>query len=250
MDCAKWTGSIAVAACLLMGAGDAVARAAPLPPRLAASLEACETSPLAAQRAAAFVGSMPATAGATRMSMRFDLQRRRSGEDLWHRVRGVEGLGDWQQAKPGRAGFVFHKRVTALQVPAAYRAVVRFRWQRDDGSVVRSERRRTRACVQPDLRPDLVAGSLRAVLDARPALAVYTLTVRNDGRSAAGPFAVRVAGVRSAVPSLDAGERTVLLVVAAACTPGSPVEAIVDIDRRIEESQERNALRRDCPLGS
>ncbi|MEA2189999.1 MAG: hypothetical protein QOI73_120 [Solirubrobacteraceae bacterium] len=249
MDCAKWTGSIAVAACLLAGAGPAAAQTAAVPPRLAASLESCETSPLAAERAAAFVGSMPATAGATRMSMRFDLQRRRAGEDLWHRVRGVEGLGDWEQAKPGRAGFVFHKRVTALQVPASYRAVVRFRWQRDDGAVVRSERRRTRACAQPDLRPDLVATSLRAVLDARPALAIYTLTVRNDGRSAAGPFAVRVAGARGEVPALAAGERTELLVVAAACAPGSTVEAIVDVDRRIDESQERNALRRDCPLG-
>ena len=249
MDCAKWTGSIVVAACLLAGAAPATAQTAAVAPRLAASLEACETSPLAEQRAASFVGSMPAIAGATRLAMRFDLQRRRAGEELWHRVRGAEGLGVWETSKPGRAGFVFHKRVAGLGPSASYRAIVRFRWRSDDGRLVRSERRRTRACSQPDLRPDLVVGSLRAVLDARPALAVYTLTVRNDGRSAAGAFAVRVAGAVAEVPSLGAGDRVELLVVAAACLPGSTVETSVDVDRRIEESQERNALRRDCPLG-
>lgn len=247
MDRAKWTGSIAVVACLLAGGDAAMAQTAAVPPRLAASLEKCETSPLAEQRAASFVGSMPAIKGATRMAMRFHLQRRRSGEALWHRVR-AEGLGVWETSKAGRAGFVFHKRVAGLGVPASYRAIVRFRWRSDEGKLVRSERRRTRACLQPDLRPDLIVGTLSAVLDVRPALAVYTLTVRNDGRSAAGAFAVRVAGTVVEVPSLAAGDRVELLVVAAVCAPGSSVEASVDVDRRVEESQERNALQRDCPL--
>jgi hypothetical protein len=246
MDCARWIGSF-VAACLLTGVGPASAQTPQAPP-LSAALETCATSPLPAERVASFVGSMPAIAGAERMQMRFDLQRRQPDEKLWHSLLGVPGFGVWESALPGRAGFVFHKRVDGLQVPASYRAVVRFRWYRADGTVARRARKRTAVCSQPDLRPDLAAGALRAVLDARPALAVYTLVVRNDGRSAAGPFAVRVAGVASEVAGLGAGEQIVLTIIAPACAPAVPVSAVVDVDRRIDEANERNALRRACPL--
>ena len=246
MDRAAWIGSF-VAACLLTGAGVAVAQA-PAPP-LRATLETCETSPLPAGRVASFVGSMPAISGATRMQMRFELLRRRPGEKLWRRVRGVEGFGVWESSLPDRAGFVFHKRVDGLRVPAHYRASVRFRWNRADGTVVRTERRRTPVCRQPDLRPDLVAGALRAVLDARPALAVYTVTVRNYGRSPAGPFAVRAAGGLAEVPGLAAGKQLDVGVVAPVCVAGLSVHAVADADRRIDESDEHNGLRRTCPLG-
>jgi hypothetical protein len=249
MDCAKWIGSFVVA-CLLMGVGAGVAQAqAPLPPQLSAELETCQASALPAQRIASFVGSMPAIDGATRMLMRFDLQRRRPYEHLWRPLRGVQGFGVWETAQPGRAGFVFHKRVDGLQVPASYRARVRFRWTRADGSTVRRARRVTAPCAQPDLRPDLTVSALRAVLDARPAFAVYTLVVRNEGRSAAGPFAVRVAGGVSEVAELAAGKQVEVPVLAPVCLPGTIVTAVVDSDRRIAEADERNALRRGCPLG-
>ncbi|MEJ7798816.1 MAG: hypothetical protein WKF42_09985 [Solirubrobacteraceae bacterium] len=251
MNCAQWTGAIVVA-CLIAGGGVAVAQppTATPAPLLAASLETCATGLLSSQRVAAFVGSMPAIAGGARMQMRFDLQRRRSGEARWLRVRGADGFGIWEKAKPGRAGFVFHKRVDGLRAPLSYRALVRFRWLRADGTIVRREQRRTRACEQPDLRPDLSAGSLRAVLDARPATAVYTLVVRNDGRTPAGPFTVRVGGGVSEVPGLAAGRRLEVVVVSAACVLGSTVEALVDADGRVDEAQERNALRQQCPLRS
>jgi len=158
MDRMKWTGLVVVAACLLAGAAPAVAQTTTAPPRLAAALEECRTSEVPAQRVAAFVGSMPAIAGATRMEMRFDLQRRRANEQLWRAVR-AEGLGVWEASKPARAGFVFHKRVTGLQAPASYRTIVRFRWRSDDGAIMRRERRRTRACVQSDLSAGLAAAS-------------------------------------------------------------------------------------------
>jgi hypothetical protein len=254
MDCAKCTGVVA-AACLFTGAGVAVAQtpappAPSAPPPLSAALETCQTSALPAQRVASFVGSMPAIDGAVRMQMRFELQRRRPYERRWRSLRGVEGFGVWETALPERAGFVFHKRVDGLQVPASYRARVRFRWSRADDAVVRRVHRTTPSCAQPDLRPDLAPGKLRAVLDARPALAVYTLVVRNDGRSAAGPFAVRIAGAVTEVAELAAGAQVEVPVVAAACAPGSTVLAIVDSDRRVAEADERNGLRRGCPLAS
>lgn len=247
MDCAKWIGSLAVAG-LLAGPGVAMAQTPEVPP-LSAQLESCTTSALPAQRVAAFVGSMPAMSGSMRMQMRFDLQRRRLDEKLWHKVSGVQGFGIWESALPGRAGFVYHKRIDGLQVPASYRAIVRFRWYRPDGTVARSARIRTPACAQPDLRPDLAVGGVRAVLDARPAFAVYTVIVRNDGRSPAGAFAVRVAGVVAEVAGLSAGEQREVTVLAPACVAGSLVRAVVDADRRIDEADERNALKRGCPLG-
>ena len=238
-----------VVAGLLSGAGPAVAQTPQAPP-LSAALETCATSPLPAERVASFVGSMPAVAGAERMQMRFDLQRRQAGEKLWHKLLGVQGFGVWESALPGRAGFVFHKRVDGLRVPASYRAVVRFRWHRADGTLARQARKRTATCSQPDLRPDLAVDTLRAVLDARPALAIYTLTVHNNGRSAAGAFAVRVAGVAREVAGLGAGEQVDLTIIAPACAHAAPISAIVDADRRIDEADERNALRRACPLGA
>ncbi|MBA3746030.1 MAG: hypothetical protein H0W96_00850 [Solirubrobacterales bacterium] len=217
-------------------------------PPLSAELETCETSALPAQRVASFVGSMPLRAGAARMQMRFELQRRRQSERHWRHVRGVQGFDVWETSLPGRAGFVFHKRVDGLQVPASYRAQVRFRWFDEEGRRVARGHRRTPACVQPDLRPDLVVRSLRVALDARPALAVYTVVVRNAGRSAAGPFTVSIAGVPVEVPELAAGAAIERTVVTAACARGSIIHAIVDADQRVAERDEHNASRRSCPL--
>jgi hypothetical protein len=253
MDCAKWIGSF-VAACLLTGAGVAVAQTpeppppVPVPPTLSAAIETCQTSALPAQRVVSFVGSMPAIGGAERMQMRFELQRRRPLERIWRTLHGVAGFDVWESALPGRIGFVFHKRVDGLQPSVSYRARVLFRWYDADGAIVRRAHRGTPPCFQPDLRPDLVAGALRAVLDARPALAIYTLVVRNDGRSGAGPFTVRVAGGATEVAQLAAGSQAEVTVVAAACLPGSTVVALVDADRRVDEADEHNRRRRACPL--
>ncbi|MEA2218531.1 MAG: hypothetical protein QOJ35_1157 [Solirubrobacteraceae bacterium] len=250
MDRAKWIGSLVVA-CALSGAGAAVAQtpAEPPVPALSAALETCETGALPIARVASFVGSMPAVAGADRMQMRFDLQRRRFGGRVWRRVRVVQGFGVWEAALPGRAGFVFHKRVDGLRVPATYRAIVRFRWYGPDGTIVRRARRRTPACSQPDLRPDLAPGPLRASPGLLPGLAVYTLVVRNRGRSPAGPFAVRIAGGVSDLPGLAAGAQAVATVTAAVCLPGSIVDGLIDADQQVVEVDEHNALRRRCPLG-
>jgi len=250
MDRAKWIGVVAAVG-LLTGGGAAVAQtpAPPYePPPLSAQLEICQANALPALRVASFTGSMPAIDAADRMQMRFELQRRRPYERRWRPLRGVSGFGVWESALPGRAGFVFHKRVDGLGVPATYRAVVRFRWSDDDGTIVRRARRTTPACIQPDLRPDLEAGSLRAVLDARPALALYTLVVRNAGRSTAGPFAVRIAGGVTEVGELAAAGAVEVAVVAPACLPGAIVVAVVDADHRVEEADEHNGRRRSCPL--
>ena len=237
-------------AVLLTGASSATAAApAPTPPKLAATLETCTTSPLPVERIAAFVGSMPARANAPRMQMRFDLERRRPGERRWRRLK-AEGFGVWERADPNVAGFIFTKRVTGLPVPATYRALVRFRWLTADGAVVKRAHARTRACRQPDLRPNLVPGALSGALDAQqPGMAFYALVVRNTGRSAAAPFSVSVGSGAVEVGELAAGEERTVSVVAPACVAPGEIVVRVDADRRIEESQERgNGARRGCPL--
>jgi hypothetical protein len=250
MDCARRI-VLLVFAGLCLGPGVAVAQVPTTPPVpvLSAALESCTSSALPASRVAAFIGSMPAITGAERMQMRFVLQRKRPGGRFWHEVRGVVGFGVWESAQPGRAGFVFHKRVDGLPVPATYRAVVRFRWNDADGAIVRSERRATKPCAQPDVRPDLTAGTLQAVLDARPAFALYTLVVRNDGRTTAGPFSVRVAGASTDVPGIAAGGQASVVVLAPICIPGTAVVAKLDADHRVDEIDEHNTLRLRCPLG-
>ena len=218
-------------------------------PKLGATLATCARSPLPVDRVATFVASMPAIAGAARMRLRFDLERRRPGERRWRRIQ-AHGFGTWERSARNVAGFVFRKRVTGLPVPASYRARVRFRWIASDGSIVRRARARTGACVQPDLRPNLVPGELTAVLDTQPGLAIYALNVRNSGRSAAGAFSVRVGTGTAEVAPLGPGEQRAVLVVALACAPGGTILVRVDADRRVAESRERgNATRLGCPLG-
>ena len=226
----------------------AAAAAAGEPPKLGAELETCTTSALPVERIASFVGSMPARAHAPRMQMRFDLERRRPGEQHWRRLQ-AKGFGVWERARPKVAGLVFTKRVTGLPVPASYRALVRFRWLTAGGTTVKRAHARTAACRQPDLRPNLVPGELTAALDAQPGFAIYTLVVHNAGRSAASPFSVTVGAGSAEVAGLEAGEERAVAVVAPVCIPLLPIVVRVDADRRVGESAEGgNGSRRQCPL--
>jgi hypothetical protein len=219
------------------------------PPALSAAVETCATSALPAGRVAGFVGSMPTLTGGERMSMRFDLERLRPRDTRWRPLRGVPGFGAWATSAAGRAGFVFHKRLDGLLVPASYRAIVRFRWTAAGGRLVRSARLRTAACAQPDLRPNLVPGPLTAVFATRPGFALYTLTVSNAGRTASGPFTVSVGGAPVEVEGLPAQAQRTVVVLTGICLAGTTLQAVVDPDHRIDESRERdNGAARRCPL--
>jgi hypothetical protein len=241
----SWIGAVLVA--LLAAAGSAAAQ--DQPPALTAAVETCAVSALPAERVVSFVGSMPAIGGDERMRMRFEFQRLRPRDQRWQRMRGVPGFGTWETAEPGRAGFVFHKRVDGLLVPASYRAVVRFRWEDSAGRTRRSASRRTGACTQPDLRPNLVPGPLTGIFDVRPGLAVYTLVVRNAGRSPAARFTVRVGTASTEVDGLEPQAQRTVIVVSPICLAGTSTLVEVDPFSQIDESHERgNVARRRCPL--
>ncbi len=232
---------------LLAGGAAAVAAAADhgVPPALGAELTLCATGPEAAERVAEFTGAMPALAGTERMAMRFDLLERRAGRTEFRRVT-APGLGVWERSAPGRAGFVFTKRVEALAARSAYRATVRFRWYDARGRVQRSTARRTPVCGQPDPLPQL------RIVALAPAADGHRATVVNLGGGPAGPFgvAVTVDGTERpavTVPGLAAGEQAEVALPAPRCTPGSEVRAVVDPAGRVVERDERdNALATIC----
>jgi CARDB len=243
----RMTASLLPTLLLLVPAAPAVAQDEP--PPLAATLAACQSGSTAEERFAVFTGSMPAMRGTRRMAMRFDLTTRPTGARVWTPVR-ARGFGRWQRSDPGRAGFVYTKRVERLAQAAWYRVTVRFRWFGASG-VQRTTVRRTPACRQPDQRPDLQVESFAVAPGPDADSRRYVVGVRNAGRTAAGPFEVGLAGlardaVRS-VPALPAGERATVELVAPRCTDGEVVQVRLDPRGAVEESDERdNAFRWVC----
>ena len=234
------------AAALAGGAGGATAAQDAEPPKLAASLAACETGATPDERFAVFTASMPAERGTKRMAMRFVLQARGSGD----RVRRIDApkLGRWNRSKRGVAGFVYTKRVTRLAQGRWYRAVVRFRWFDRSGRVRKRARRVTPFCHQPDQRPNLELVSLGASKPGR-----YLATIVNTGLEPAPESVVAIeprpeTEARRPVPPLAPGERTTVVIDAEPCEQRSVVVVQLDRGRTVDESRERdNRVESDCP---
>jgi hypothetical protein len=224
-------------------------------PPLRARLSACQSGPVATERTATFVGSMPAVAGTKRMWMRFDLFVRVAPASDFASLKAPK-LGVWQKSAPGRAssGFVFTQRVQGLTAPAWFRAQVRFRWYGKGGKLLRSATRTSAVCKQPDQRPDLRAGALDAARGPLLDQATYELDVRNDGHTAAGGFdVVLTVGGAEQPPQHVAGvapaATATVTFVAPRCAPGSTLLFELDADDAIEESGEADdVVERACPF--
>jgi hypothetical protein len=248
---------LAIIACLaapLTAAAAEPALAAQERAPLQARLVVCQAGATTATRAAVFTARMPAARGTTRMWMRFDLLQRTPGAAEYAPVK-LPAWGVWQRSEPGRTAFIYTKRVQGLRAPGSYRARVRFRWYDADGRLQRTTTRTTRTCRQPDPRPNLTAGDVTVAGGLGAGTVTYLLDVGNEGRGAAGPFAVAlaVAGVPQppvAVDGLAAGARTVVSVTGPRCTPGSTVRFVLDPDADVAESDESDDIvDRPCPTG-
>lgn len=240
---------------LALPLGGAVARAQRIPaPPLRAALMSCRTGPEPADRYAVFSASMPGSDRAARMWLRFDLYLRRPGHRLWHHL-DVPKWGLWQKSAPGVPGLVAAKRVDALAPPASYRAFVRFRWYDDSGRIVRSARRITRVCRQPDPRPDLELGAVSAT-PAGPETARYAVVVRNTGQSAAGPFALALTAGDAEQPAtpvdgLAAGDERPVTIEGPRCAPGGTIGIALDPENMVDEVHEpAGPVIRPCPPGA
>ncbi len=122
-----------------------------------AAVEQCATSTVRAERSATFTAQMTATTATQRMGMRFELQQRLRGESEFHTVL-APGLGVWHSSEAGVQIYKYVKQVTNLDAPAAYRAVVRFRWLGDKGRLLKRTELHTSRCVQPLLPEQVTPG--------------------------------------------------------------------------------------------
>ncbi len=124
-----------------------------------ASLVQCLSASEPAERSATFAGEMAMIPGATRMSMRIELLERMPGESGYHPVL-APGVGVWRTADTGVRSYRHLEQVTNLSAPAAYRALITFRWQGPHGRVLRHDERRTQHCWQPAPAPPAPASPL------------------------------------------------------------------------------------------
>jgi hypothetical protein len=186
-----------------------------------------------------------------RIEIRFTLQVNEPAARGWRRVM-APGLDEWLTSDPGVRRYTYAKTVQNLSAPASYRAVVRFRWLDGDGAAVKSARVTSATCRQPDLRPDLAPVAIDAAPGADAATRQYAVTVRNDGRTDAGAFAV---GLRVgeealdplAVMALAPGEEQVLTFTGPACGAETPLTVTADPGDAVgERDEDDNVLVAGC----
>jgi hypothetical protein len=115
-----------------------------------ATLEQCTTSTVQTERSATFTAQMTATSATQKMGMRIELQQRLLGEMGFNTIL-APGFGVWRSSEPGVKIYKYVKQVTNLTAPAAYRAIVRFRWLGDKGRMLKHAELHTQRCLQPTL---------------------------------------------------------------------------------------------------
>jgi hypothetical protein len=113
-------------------------------------IEQCETSTVQLERSVTFTAQMTATSATQKMGMRIELQQRLHGESEFHTL-AAPGFGVWRASEPGVKIYKYVKQVTNLQAPAAYRAIVHFRWIGERGHVLKRDELHTPRCIQPTL---------------------------------------------------------------------------------------------------
>jgi hypothetical protein len=204
------------------------------------------------ERTATFEARMRAARGSERMQVRFSLQVREDALRGWRRV-PAEGFDTWLTSLPDVRRYSYEKTLVNLTAPAAYRTVVRFRWLGAEGEIVKSARRTSAACRQPDMRPDLEVRRIDVLPAADAAMRHYAVLVRNAGRSDADPFAATLrAGDdelgTTAVLALAAQTSRVVTFTGPACAPGAPLLVTLDPGETVDERDESdNAFAATCP---
>jgi hypothetical protein len=187
---------------------------------------------------AVFVARMRQIAGSEHMWLRFRLLEK---GDAGFRVLKAPGLGRWRKSKPGVGAFAYRQAVRGLETGSLYRAQVDFRWYDADGSVIETATRRSPACRQFDVLPNLTAtpASIKAL--RQQGVARYRVLVTNEGIAPATGVPVRLTVDGDVVdtvtvPVLMPAERRVLVIPGPACTRS--VAATADPDGVIVESSE------------
>jgi hypothetical protein len=208
-------------------------------PLTSATVTGCVSGATAAQRSASFSAEIQTLPGARTLSISFSLYQRSAATGGWAEV-SAPGFDVWQSSKPEIASFTANENVIDLPAPAAFRAVVRYRWLDRRHHVLRRAERVTPNCVMALPEPDLFIARLSRSADgAGNGTQFYNVLVRNSG-VAAGPFSVALTVGSTAlapltVAGLGAGSSQALQFTGPRCTAGTTFTAEIDPSGAITE---------------
>jgi hypothetical protein len=127
-------------------------------PALSAQVEQCVTATTSSGRSVTFTGQMETVLDARRMAMQIVVEEHIHGESGFH-VLGDAGSGSWQRSEVGVKIYRYVRQVTNLPAPAAFRALVRYRWTDEAGHVIRTDERHTAICREPGARANPTGAS-------------------------------------------------------------------------------------------
>ena len=190
------------------------------------------------EESALFVARMAQITGSDHMWLRFRLLEK--GDTGFH-VLKAPGLGRWRKSKPAVGAFAYKQAVRGLESGSLYRAEVDFRWYDAEGNLLQTTRRRSPACRQYDVLPNLTATPVGIKTLREQGVVGYRVLVTNEGIAAATGVPVRLSVDGAVVDTvtvavLRPAERRVLTMQGPACTRS--VEAKADPDGVIVESSE------------
>jgi hypothetical protein len=212
-----------------------------------ATVTACTTGDTAADRSATFSAAMDAVPGTSTMSVAFDLYEQTSATSPYVAV-SAPGFGVWQSSNRAIASFTANENVVDLPAPAAFRALVRYRWLSRAGRVIHRVERVTKACVETAPEPDLFIVQITHAAGAPARTSeLFNVVIRNSGPGAAGPFEVALSVgttplADQEVAGLAARTDTTVQFSGPRCTAGSTITAEVDPADAVSEPT--NASRR------
>jgi hypothetical protein len=191
-----------------------------------------------ADASALFVARVHQVAGSDHMWLRFRLLEKGTGG--FHSLK-APGLGRWRKSKPGVGTFAYRQAVRGLESGSLYRAEVDFRWYDASGTVIQTARRRSPACRQYDVLPNLTATPVGMKATRQQGVVRYRVLVTNEGIATATGVPVRLTVDAKVVDTvtvaaLAPAERRVLTIQGPACT--TSVKAEADPDGVIVESSE------------
>ncbi|MGB0091753.1 MAG: CARDB domain-containing protein [Solirubrobacteraceae bacterium] len=251
------------AAVVLALSAATTAGANPAASRVSLTRFVCQPALEPAQREISVRAVMRPVVGTQRMAMRFELLKRTRPGGPVTEVTGRD-LGNWTTPtkptlgqRPNDQWRVDHP-VIGLAAAVSYRFRVTFRWTGTHGKVLAAVQRQSRACAQPELRPDLVVQTIAIrPIPNKPARNEYIALIRNRGASSAGPFEILFSpgGANSVqtrtVPLLRAHSRREEAFVGPACTAATAPTVTVDPNDQVDDiDRSNNSLTATCPASS
>ena len=217
----------------------------------------CQRAPDPAARGVSVTAVMRPVPGTGKLAMRFQLLKRT--RRYGHAVSLLGGgLRTWITpndptlgSQPGDRWVLKHP-VVDLAGPAYYQFRVEFRWSDTSGHQIERAARNSPVCFQPELRADLVVSSIQTYgLPADPGQDAFAATIRNTGKTAAGPFEVQLSdnGVvkNKTVTQLDSHRHVVVHFTGPACGASAPATITADPTSQIDDAnRSNNAMQTSC----